>query len=32
MYNSYFKLNNVDVDVEYERFESDYVSNKKTYR
>lgn len=26
-YNSYFKINNTDIDVEYERFESDYVKN-----
>ena len=31
-YNEYFKLNNVDVDVEYGRFESEYVKNKKVDR
>ena len=32
MYNSYFKVNNVDIDVEYERFESDYIKNDITVR
>ena len=31
-YNEYFKINNVDVDVEYGRFESEYVKNKKVDR
>ena len=31
-YNSYFKINSVDIDVEYERFESDYVKNGITNR
>ena len=32
MYDTYFKINNVDIDVEYERFESNYVKNNVTNR
>ena len=31
-YNSYYKINNTDIDVDYERFESDYVKNGITNR
>ena len=31
-YDTHFKLTGKDVDVEYERFESDYVENNVTYR
>ena len=31
-YDSYFKINDVDVDMEYERFESAYIKDNKTLR